>query len=153
MEEIQKKSGVNLREDNILFILSNKLKDICNNYGVFIESASKLNGDWKEAKVPDQNLLRGAKAIADKVDYGAILLPVSSEDIEALETILSSNIFDKPVIKLSVYKNRRGRYKGVYLWCKADLGTCRIQPMFCTTYDYEMVNIDNIKIIVEKGAF
>ena len=98
-------------------------------------------------------MLRGAKAIADKVDYGAILLPVSSEDIEALETILSSNIFDKPVIKLSVYKNRRGRYKGVYLWCKADLGTCRIQPMFCTTYDYEMVNIDNIKIIVEKGAF
>ena len=97
--------------------------------------------------------MRGAKAIADKVDYGAILLPVSSEDIEALETILSSNIFDKPVIKLSVYKNRRGRYKGVYLWCKADLGTCRIQPMFCTTYDYEMVNIDNIKIIVEKGAF
>lgn len=153
MEEIQKKSGVNLREDNILFILSNKLKDICNTYGVFIESATQLNGDWKEAKVPDQNLLRGAKAIADKVDYGAILLPVSSEDIEALETILSSNIFDKPVIKLSVYKNRRGRYKGVYLWCKADLGTCRIQPMFCTTYDYEIVNIDNIKIIVEKGAF
>lgn len=153
LEEIQKKSGVNLREDNILFILSNKLKDICNTYGVFIESATQLNGDWKEAKVPDQNLLRGAKAIADKVDYGAILLPVSSEDVEALETILSSNIFDKPVIKLSVYKNRRGRYKGVYLWCKADLGTCRIQPMFCTTYDYEMVNIDNIKIIVEKGAF
>ena len=153
LEEIQKKSGVNLREDNTLFILSNKLKDICNTYGVFIESATQLNGDWKEAKVPDQNLLRGAKAIADKVDYGAILLPVSSEDIEALETILSSNIFDKPVIKLSVYKNRRGRYKGVYLWCKADLGTCRIQPMFCTTYDYEMVNIDNIKIIVEKGAF
>ena len=116
-------------------------------------SATQLNMDYQQATTPDQNLLRGAKAIADKVDYGAILLPVSSEDIEALETILSSNIFDKPVIKLSVYKNRRGRYKGVYLWCQSDLGTCPIQPMFCTTYDYEMVNIDNIKIIVEKGAF
>lgn len=154
LEEIQKRSGVNLREDNILFILSNKLKDICNTYGVFIESATQLNGDWKDAKTPDQNLLRGAKAIADKIDYGSILMLVTSEDLEALEPILSSNIFDKPVIKLSVYKNRRGRYKGVYLWCKADLGTCRIQPMFCTTYDYEMVNIDNIKIIVEEeGAF
>ena len=153
LEEIQKRSGVNLREDNILFILSNKLKDICNKYGVFIESATQLNGDWKDAKVPDQNLLRGAKAIADKIDYGAILLPVQTEDINALESILSSNIFDKPVIKISVYKNRRGRYKGIYLWCKADLGTCRIQPMFCTTYDYDMVNIDNIKILVEQGAF
>ena len=154
LEEIQKRSGVNLREDNILFILSNKLKDICNTYGVFIESATQLNGNWKEARTPDQNLLRGAKAIADKIDYGSILMNVTSEDIEALEPILSSNIFDKPVIKLSVYKNRRGKYKGVYLWCKADLGTCRIQPMFCTTYDYEMVTIDNIKIMVEEeGAF
>lgn len=154
LEEIQKRSGVNLREDNILFILSNKLKDICNTYGVFIESATQLNGDWKEAKTPDQNLLRGAKAIADKIDYGSILMNVTSEDIEALEPILSSNIFDKPVIKLSVYKNRRGKYKGIYLFCKADLGTCRIQPMFATTYDYELVNIDNIKIMVEEeGAF
>ena len=153
LEEIQKRSGVSLREDNILFILSNKLKDICNTYGVFIESATQLNGDWKDAKTPDQNLLRGAKAIADKVDYGSILMNVTSEDIEALESILSSNIFERPVIKLSIYKNRRGRYKGVYLWCKADLGCCRIQPMFCTTYDYELVPIDNVKIIVEEGAF
>ena len=153
LEEIQKRSGVSLREDNILFILSNKLKDICNTYGVFIESATQLNGDWKDAKTPDQNLLRGAKAIADKVDYGSILMNVTSEDIEALESILSSNIFERPAIKLSIYKNRRGRYKGVYLWCKADLGCCRIQPMFCTTYDYELVPIDNVKIIVEEGAF
>lgn len=153
LEEIQKRSGVNLREDNILFILSNKLKDICNTYGVFIESATQLNGDWKDAKIPDQNLLRGAKSIADKIDYGSILLPVTTEDIESLEPILNSNIFDKPVIKISVYKNRRGQYKGVYLWCKADLGTCRIQPMFCTSFDYDLINIDNIKILVEKGAF
>ena len=82
------------------------------------------------------------------------MLNVTQEDLEALEPILSSNVFDKPTIKLSIYKNRRGRYKGVYLFCKADLGTCRIQPMFCTTYDYEMVSIDNIKIMVEEeGAF
>ncbi len=109
--------------------------------------------DWKDAKIPDQNLLRGAKSIADKIDYGSILLPVTTEDIESLEPILNSNIFDKPTIKISVYKNRRGQYKGVYLWCKADLGTCRIQPMFCTSFDYDLINIDNIKILVEKGAF
>ena len=153
LEEITRRSGgVNLREDNILFILSNKLKDICNTYGVFIESATQLNGDWKEAKIPDQNLLRGAKAIADKIDYGSILLNVTTEDIEALEPILSSNVFERPTIKLSIYKNRRGKYKGVYLWCKADLGCCRIQPMFCTSYDYEMISVDNMKIVVEEES-
>ena len=154
LEEISRRSGgVKLREDNILFMLSNKLKDICNQYGVFIMSATQLNGDYQDAETPDQNLLRGAKAIADKIDYGAILMMVKEKDLEALTPILDSNVFDRPVIKISVYKNRRGKYKGVYLWCKADLGTCRIKPMFCTSWDYELINLDNIKIVVEESAF
>ena len=155
LEEITKRSGgVKLREDNVLFMLSTRLKDVCNKYGVFIMSATQLNGDWKDAKIPDQNLLRGAKAIADKIDYGSILLNTTDEDLVALEQIMASNMFDKPTIKMSIYKNRRGRYKGVILWCKADLGCCRIKPMFCTTYDYEMVSIDDVRIrIDEESAF
>ena len=155
LEEITRRSGgVRLREDNILFMLSTRLKDICNQHGVFIMSATQLNGDYQESKTPDQNLLRGAKAIADKIDYGAILLSVKDEDLISLEKILASNIFERPTIKMSVYKNRRGRYKGVILWCKADLGCCRIKPMFCTTYDYEMVSIDDIRIrLEEESAF
>ena len=153
LEEITRRSGgVKLREDNILFILSNKLKDICNQYGVFIMSATQLNGDYVDSKTPDQNLLRGAKSIADKVDYGSILLNVQDDDLISLEKILNTKLFDTPTIKMSVYKNRRGRYKGVILWCKADLGTCRITPMFCTTYAYELVPIDDIKITLEEES-
>lgn len=48
LEEITRRSGgVKLREDNILFMLSTKLKDICNQYGVFIMSATQLNGKKK----------------------------------------------------------------------------------------------------------
>ena len=153
LEEITRRSGgIKLREDNILFMLSTKLKDICNQYGIFIMSATQLNGDYQTAETPDQNLLRGAKSIADKIDFGAILLSAKSEDIEALTDILSSSVFDKPTIKMSIYKNRRGRYKGVYLWCKADLGCCRIEPMFCTTWDYELIDINNIKIMIEEES-
>lgn len=66
LEEISRRSGgVKLREDNILFLFSVKLKDICNEFGVFILSSTQLNGDFKTADIPDQNLLRGAKSIAD----------------------------------------------------------------------------------------
>lgn len=156
LEEITRRSGgIKLREDNILFMLSNKLKDLCNKYGIFIMSATQLNGDYQTSETPDQNLLRGAKSIADKIDFGAILLSVKPEDLESLSEILDTNVFDRPVIKMSIYKNRRGRYKGVYLWCKADLGCCRIDPMFCTTWDYELININNIKIMIDenKSAF
>ena len=153
LEEITRRSGgIKLREDNILFMLSTRLKDICNKYGIFIMSATQLNGDYQTAETPDQNLLRGAKAIADKIDFGAILLGVKQDDIEKLDSVLSSSVFDKPTIKMSIYKNRRGRYKGVYLWCKANLGCCRIEPMFCTTWDYELVNINNIKIMIEEES-
>lgn len=48
LEEITRRSGgIKLREDNVLFMLSNKLKDICNQYGVFIMSATQLNGKKK----------------------------------------------------------------------------------------------------------
>ena len=61
-------------------------------------------------------------------------------------------MFDKPTVKMSVYKNRRGRYKGIILWCKADLGCCRVNPMFATTYDCELIALDDIKIAVEEGS-
>ena len=136
-------------------MISVRLKDLCNEYGVFIMTATQLNSDYQTSSTPDQNLLRGAKAIADKIDYGSILLPVRDVDLASLENILHrNNGFDTPNIKLSIYKNRRGRYKGVILWCKADLGTCRIQPMFLTDYMYELQPIENIKIkYKDESAF
>lgn len=48
LEEITRRSGgVKLREDNALFILSTKLKNICVQYGVFILSSTQLNGKKK----------------------------------------------------------------------------------------------------------
>lgn len=70
--------------------------------------------------------------------------------MEGLDSILSANAFETPTLKISVYKNRRGRYKGVYLWCKANLGTCRVEPMFCTTFNYEIVQIDDVHINVQE---
>lgn len=153
LEEITKRSGgVRLREDNILFMLSARLKDLANKYGIFIMSATQLNGSYQDSETPDQNLLRGAKSIADRIDVGMILLNVTEQDIEKLAPILESNPNLKmPSVKLSIYKNRRGSYKGVYLWCAADLGTCRIEPQFCTSWRYEMQSIEDIKIMVDDG--
>lgn len=153
LEEITKRSGgVKLREDNILFMISIRLKDLCNELGIFIMSATQLNGDWQEAKEANQNLLRGAKSIADKIDLGAIILPVTEEDIVALEPILSMGAFEKPTHKISVYKNRRGKFKSVLLWGLGDLGTCRINPMFMTDSSFELINVQNLRIDVEEES-
>jgi hypothetical protein len=132
-------------------MLSVKLKDICNQYGVFIITATQLNGNYVEASVFDQNLLRGAKSIADKVDLGMILLPVTKKDLEALQPVLQQGGFEAPSIKMSIYKNRRGRYKDILLWCKDRRGVCKIDPMFVTDYNYELMNIEDLKIKIKPN--
>ena len=151
LSEVTSKTGIKgLREDNILFMISIKLKDLCNKYGVFIMTATQLNADYITAQQYDQNLLRGAKSIADKIDCGMIMLQTSQEDLEALQKVITEGGFEQPMIKISVYKNRRGRYKDILLWCRARRGVCKIEPMFATNYQYELVPIDELKIKVKK---
>ena len=150
LSEITSKTGIKgLREDNVLFMISIRLKDLCNQYGIFILSSTQLNAEYTSAQQYDQNLLRGAKSIADKIDCGMIMLEVSQEDLAALDTIVKKGNFEQPTIKISVYKNRRGRYKSILMWCKADRGCCRIEPMFITNYQYELIPIEDIKINVK----
>ena len=150
LSEVTSKTGIKgLREDNVLFMMSIKLKDMCNQYGIFIMSATQLNAEYKTASQYDQNLLRGAKSIADKIDCGMIMLQTSQEDMTALEKVLREGGYPNPTIKISVYKNRRGRYKDILLWCKDDRGTCKIEPMFATNYQYELINIEDLKIEVK----
>jgi replicative DNA helicase len=150
LEEITRRSGgIKLREDNILFMISVKLKDICSQYGVFIMSATQLNMDYQHSKTPDQNLLRGAKSIADKTDVGSIYLDVTEQDLESLASILGKNGFESPTVKCSIYKNRGNGYKGIYLWMRADKSTCRFETIFATGWNYELTHINETKIIVE----
>ena len=149
LSEVTSKTGIKgLREDNVLFMISIKLKDICNEYGVFILTATQLNADYTTAQQYDQNLLRGAKSIADKIDLGMIMLKTSKEDKEALREVIARFKFEEPVIKISVYKNRRGQYKDILLWCKANQATCRVIPMFATDYNYQLVDLPDFKINV-----
>lgn len=147
--EVTSQTGVKgLREDNILFMIGVKLKEICVEYNVFIISGTQLNGDYTSATEFDQNLLRGAKSLGDKVDVGMILLQTTEKDKEALQPLITKNNLSMPNIKLSVYKNRRGQHKGVLLWCNGDLGTCRINPIFMTDYGYKYLPINETKINV-----
>ena len=150
--EVSSKAGIKgLREDNVLFMIAIRLKDICNEYGVFIMTATQLNAEYTTAQQYDQNLLRGAKSIADKIDYGAIMLQTSQEDKDALKPILVKQNLPEPIIKISIYKNRRGQYKDILLWCKADRGTCRIEPMFATDYQYQIIDLPDLKIKINPN--
>lgn len=142
----------NLREDNVLFLLSSQLKDIAVQYGVFMMSSTQLNGDFKTSDTPDQSLLRGSKAIADRVDAGMIMLDVTSDDIEKIKPFCDKNNVPIPNVKMSVYKVRQGRWKSVYLWMNAQKEYCRYNPVFVTDWRYGYIEMEDLKIKVQEAS-
>ena len=143
IEEITRASGgMKIREDQILFLLSSKLKDIAGKYGVFIYSSTQLNNSFKQEKILDQGMLAGAKSIANRIDYGSIMVDMVPDDYEDLAGLLGSHPeLGVPNIKLSIYKNRRGKINRVICWQRADKGTSRYKTLFVTDYNLNLIDV------------
>lgn len=143
IEEISKASkGMALREDQVLFQLSSKLKDIAGMFDIFILTATQINGMAKDAKYLDQNMLAGAKAIANRVDYGEIMVDVTPQDAEELTGLLAAHPeLQMPTVKKSIYKNRRGKTNRILLWMHADKGRCRFKTLFATDFNFNFIPI------------
>jgi len=88
--------------------------------------------------------------MADKIDVGIIALEPTAKDLEAISHIVEENSFVEPNIVFHVYKNRRSQYKGVRLWSRSDLGTCRIQDLFVTDTRYELIPMKSTIITTLK---
>lgn len=144
-------NGMKLREDQILFMLSSKLKDLANELGIFIESATQLNGAWEDAEEINQNLLRGSKAIADRIDVGLIGMKTRAVDEEIIANFVAAG-YPEPNYVLHFYKIRRGKYAGTKLWCRADLSTSRITGLFVTGHDNQPIPVKGMDVKVVKSV-
>ena len=106
-------------------------------------SATQTNANAKYEKILDQNVLAGAKSIANRVDVGSVMVDTTPEDMENLQPLLERfPQLGRPNLKLSIYKNRRGEYNRLILWMNADKGTCRYKTLFATDYDLNLININ-----------
>ena len=152
IEMAQKSRGIKIREDNVLYLFLEKMKFLCNKYKIHISTASQLNGDWKNVKTADETILRGAKAMADKLDCGSIVMKVTEMDKEMLAPILEQHYYPMPNLVYNIYKVRRGKYNKIKLWIYFDYATLRTTDLFVTTNDYELIPIvsTNLDQIVEK---
>ena len=142
----------NIREDVILMMMANQLKQLAKDYNLFIFSATQVNslamGD-DEMNFKDEKSIRGAKAIADKADMGYVMTKVSEKGWQSVASTLrvavregriSHDILDNPPTHvLDIYKMRRGRYKMIRIWARIHLGTGERKDLFITTADNQPI--------------
>ena len=153
MSEGASKSKIsNLREDQILLMFTTRLKDLCNELGIFIWSATQLSGDWKNAKEADQQLLRGAKSISDKIDIGSIMLPVRESDKQIIESYIAKGFQLEPTHVIHVYKVRRGQYNNIKVYIYFDRSTCRAVECFVTDNNGNLLTIEDtsVEVVLDK---
>lgn len=145
-----KASGIGLREDQILLLMSDRLKYICNKHEVFLMSATQLNGDWKEAwqkgSQIDMNMTRGGKSIVDKADFFCIILPISRIEKKDVEVILREKFVAEPNYVTHVSKNRGNKFDKVKIFSYINMGNMRVEDLFVTNFENEIINVPVLDI-------
>lgn len=150
LEEIANSSkGMKLREDMVLFMFMNRLDQMRKRYNVYIQTATQVNGEWKNIENADSTVLRGSKAIADKATKGIIALTPTSKDLESIEPIMRNGFYPEPNIVYHIYKNRETEYKDCKLWLYVDFDTMRHTELFLTKNNYELIPIKATEIKTE----
>lgn len=145
------KARMQIREDQVLANLSLKLKELTRKYDISIDTWTQVSGDFKNEQNRDQTIVRGAKAIIDKVDTASIVSEVSKKEEKYLEKIIKNRFLKyKPNRCISVYKNRGGEYTKCKIWLYVDYATMRVHDLFCTDYDYELLDIPQTFTRVEE---
>jgi surface protein len=141
-----------LRTDQILLMFASALKDTAKTLNIYIWTASQLSGDYKNAKELDAGYLRAAKSIADKVDVGAILMPVREQDQEAIKTYCSKGFELQPNFVMNIYEVRAGTYQNIKVYLYFDRSTCQMHDCFVTDARGEFLSVvdTNIEVILDS---
>lgn len=148
MSEVSSKTRMGgLKEHQLLLVFSTELKTLAQQLDIHIATASQLNGEAQNALIKDQNLLAGAKALANKLDVGIISMPPNARESEKLNTIIQTHFgLRMPNMGHWVYKVRRGRLTKLIIWSDIDLGTMTEEALFVTDFDFNLIDIDFTQI-------
>lgn len=141
-------NGMKVREDQMLFLFIDTLKNLCVKMNIFILTMTQLNGTYKDSPIKDETMLRGAKSMADRIDLGEISLPPTAAELEAIRKVMKKGMIGvpEPTLVRHVYKVRRGKITRIRVWQKANLGTGRTEDLFVTTNDYKLIPVEATKI-------
>ena len=149
---VQNKVKMNVREDMVLSNLSNKIKNMARRYNVSIEAGTQVNGDFKNEENRDQTIVSGSKAIINKADGAMIGMPPTKKELNKIEPILRRMVGGLiPNVCYSVYKNRGGKWVKVKVWVYIDYDTMRTTDLFCTDYNYSLIEVPKTYINVVDG--
>lgn len=130
--------GVNLRNDEILLMFSDALKQLAVELDVFIMSSTQVNANADNSNnIRNEASIAGSRAVINKADVGCIMARPTQEELNVVCS-LNQGV---PNVVTDVYKIRGGENTQTRIWSEMDLGTLRKNDLFVTNARLEVVNI------------
>lgn len=143
----------NLREDQILLMFMDRLKNnLAKQLDIFIYTATQVSGNWKEVKEADQQMIRGAKSIADKPDGGWVLLPIRESDKLIVDQYKAKGFVQEPSHVMHLYKNRGNPLVNIRIYGYFQRNTCRWTDCFVTDFSGRMLDIQPTDVEWDEDA-
>ena len=139
------------RDDIILMLLSDTLKNLANELNIHISSATQLNGTGDDGEARNESLIRGARSIIDKADVAGITLRLTQAEEELGSQLAFKLGVPTPNFITDIYKNRRGKWTNIRIWRYVDLGTCRVVDCFITNRKNEVLDFSTMQIQVQQA--
>ena len=138
--------GIALRNDEILLMFSEALKQLAVELDIFIMSSTQVNANADNpAEIRNESSIAGSRAVINKADVGCIIARPTKEELKTLESVVNEYGVE-PNVVTDIYKLRGGENTQTRIWSVVDLGTLRRVDLFVTNSRLEPVDIDYQKI-------
>ena len=139
--------GVNLRNDEILLMFSDALKQLAVELDVFVMSSTQVNANADNNRdIRNEASIAGSRAVINKADMGCIMARPTKEELETLGKA-TEIVGYLPNIVTDIYKLRGGENTQVRIWSVMDLGTLRKTDLFVTNSRLEVIDVGYEKIV------
>lgn len=138
--------GMALRNDEILLMFSDALKQLAVELDIFIMSSTQVNANADNSNdIRNEASIAGSRAVINKADVGCIMARPTKDELKTLEPI-TDEMGMVPNVVTDIYKLRGGENTQTRVWSVMDLGTLRKVDLFVTDARLEQVDIGYEKV-------
>lgn len=134
--------GMQLRNDEILLMFSDALKQLAVELNIFLMSSTQVNSNADSSStIRNESSLAGSRAIINKADMGCIMARPNPDEVKAMDILIKNK--GMPNLVTDIFKVRGGEFTQVRIWSQMDLGTLRKQDLFMTDAYLQVQDIPN----------
>ena len=138
--------GLQAREDSVLLHVSTVLKNLTEQYNIFIKFYTQISDNARrDYTVRDSGAIKGSKSLQARTDLALVTMRPTEKELKLVKPFIEE--FGEPDIIFNCYKNRDGEIPMFKVFAKLDLGTFEFEELFITDWMYRPFKYKTIKPI------